>query len=665
MITLSLRRAFAVILIGSLMAMLTGGARADFAVDRIRAGLSQPVDVKHAPGDNTSLFIVERNDGGGQLGRIRQYDLMTGASTTFLDVSGTVIDDGGLISMTFHPDYQSNGLFYVVSSVGASGQTYRGISRLDEYQLVGGTPQFQRRILEYTQPVHLWHTLDQVHFRPGGNNNELFVLTGDGGTQANEGSFNAALIEDPNSIYGKIMRLDLTADFSTPASDATHPGIDLVALGIRNPFRSSFDRDTGDFYFGDVGFTAREEVDFIPASHFETPAAPPLNFGWPQREGMIQTPHPPGGPLQPGDIQPILDYPHNAGAMPIGGFAVIGGYVYRGPVAELQGRYFLAEHILGNVFSGLFDTNTPPANYNGANITDIVNHTVDFENRVGPGTNIQLVTSFGEDHFGNLYMVKIGTCSGPSCPLGSGEVFRIAPTSPFEATIDRESGEIVITNATAGNVDFAALSIRSAFEAINPDELLPITGNYDVNGSGEVDDNDPWTILSTAGSHTLFHESTTGDAGALGPGEQVVMSALDGWSPSPTEDVVIAVLQGDGMVTYVPVTYTGNGDVPFDRSDLDFDGTLDPDDWFLFLANHGGSFASLSLAQAYALGDLNGDRMNDFDDFRLFQADYIDANGEAAFNALPGDIPEPATWLLALTGSILLTVARRRQLPGD
>ena len=109
---------------------------------------------------------------------------------------------------------------------------------------------------------------------------------GTGGTQANEERFNPALIQDPNSIYGKVMRVDLSASFPTPASDATHPGIDVLALGIRNPFRSSFDRATGDFYFGDVGFTSREEIDFIPASHMASPGTAPLliSAGLSQRE---------------------------------------------------------------------------------------------------------------------------------------------------------------------------------------------------------------------------------------------------------------------------------------------------------------------------------------------------------------------------------------------
>jgi glucose/arabinose dehydrogenase len=635
-------------------------ARGNYAVERVMGGLNQPVYVTQAPGDLGGLFVVERTDPGAELGRIRRYDFATGQFADFLDVTGTVVDDGGLISMTFHPDYQTNGLLYVLTAPDTDPGS--GINRLDEYRVVGrgGTPTFQRRILEYPALNHVWHTINQAHFRPNGNNNEMFVLTGDGGTQANEGSFDAALIENPDSIYGKILKIDLTADFSTPANAANHPGIDVVALGIRNPFRSSFDRDTGDFYFGDVGFTAREELDFIPASHFTTPAAPPLNFGWPQREGTIQTPHPPGGPSQPGDIEPIFAYPHGTLPPPaVSGFAVIGGYVYRGPVTELQGRYFFAEHILGNVYSGLFDPNTDPSQYNGANLTDIVNHTVDFENRIGGGANIQLVTSFGEDHEGNLYMVKIGSSSCPTCPLGSGEVFRIVPNR-IEATVDRDTGVITITNITSESIEFSSLEITSAFGAINPAALTSITDLYDADGNGEIDDNDNWTVTSAAGDHSQFREQSTGDPGALAPGQPITFSMPGGWIPSPTEDLRLTLQLEGGMLTSTTFEFTGNNGMPYARSDIDTDGALDADDWFLLVANHLTDLSTMSLAEAFSHGDLNGDLENDFDDFSLFKADYIAAHGPAAFEALLRGVPEPSALLLAVLALGLFTLLRGR-----
>src|SRR5262245_58350152 len=90
--------------------------RAEYKVERVVAGLNQPISMTQAPGDSNSIYIVERADTGNTLGKIRNYNLQTGAFSTFLDLTGTINSDGGLLSMTFHPDYQANGLFYVVSN---------------------------------------------------------------------------------------------------------------------------------------------------------------------------------------------------------------------------------------------------------------------------------------------------------------------------------------------------------------------------------------------------------------------------------------------------------------------------------------------------------------------------------------------------------------------
>jgi hypothetical protein len=409
-----------------LAGITAGSARGDYTVERLVDGLNRPTYVTQAPGDGTSLYIVEREYPEGQLGRVLKYNLQTQSSSTFLDLSGSIVSDGGVLSMTFHPEFQSNGLFYVVSNDS-------GTNRLDEYQVVNGAPQFQRRLLQYQNLGHVYHTMNQAHFRPGGNNNELYVTTGDGGTQANESNFNPALIESPTSPYGKLLKVDLSHTFTTPASaPGPDTGVSVVALGIRNPFRSSFDRQTGDFYFGDVGFETVESIDFIPASHFDDPSPPVLDFGWTEREGTIATPEPAvGGPGSSGDIDPIFDYAHGGQPLPhqslFSGQSVTGGYVYRGPIQEFQNRYFFSDYVNGNVYSGTFDRSTNPALFDGTNLTDVQNHTVDFETHIGSGADIQHVASFGEDNAGNLYIVKFGSGGGLFPPLGTGEIFRILP----------------------------------------------------------------------------------------------------------------------------------------------------------------------------------------------------------------------------------------------
>jgi hypothetical protein len=643
-----------------IIAAAAGVSQAAHTVESLVSGLNQPMYVTQAPGEHNSLYIVERNDGGNQLGRVRRFDLQTQQLTTFLDVTGSIVADGGLLSMTFHPEYQSNGTFYVVTN-------NNQVNGLDEYRVINGTPQFERRLLEYDNLVNNFHTMNQAFFRPGGNNNELFVTTGDGGTQANQQAFDIGLIESPTSPYGKVMKIDLSQPFAAPAT-APGPGtgVSVVALGIRNPYRGSFDRQTGDFYFGDVGFNTVEEVDFIPASHFDNPSPPILDFGWTDREGTIETvASQAGGPGSPGDINPIFDYAHGGQPLPhnslIHGGSVTGGYVYRGPVPEFQGRYFFSDFINGSVYSGSFDANTTPANFDGTNLTDLEDHTGDFEALAG-GADIRFVTSFGEDNAGNLYIVKFGNDFFPS--LGEGEIFRVAPvlSSFIEVDVDRDTGAISMRNASAEEIAFSSLTITSGFGAIDPDALTPISDNYDQDDGGEIDMNDTWTITSPAGSHTLFSESSTGDPGAIEAGEQIELSSAGGWIPSPNEDLFVSLQLGDSTILNATVSYTGNAGNPFPRSDLNFDGDITIDDWSLFLSNAFGNLSGLSRAQAYALGDLDADGDNDRADFLLFKSDFNTANGAGAFDRMVLGVPEPGTLLLALACTTWLYLRRRSPL---
>ena len=563
--------------------------------------------------------------------------------------------------MTFHPDYQTNGLLYTTTND-------NGTNALDEYKVIAGTPTLQRRLLQYQNLNNVYHTINQVHFRPNGNNNELFVTMGDGGTQADDPGFNPALIESTSSVYGKMLRFDLTASFPTPAVDATHAGVSVAAMGLRNPFRSGFDRQTGDFYIGDVGFNTAEEVDYIPNSFFANPANPPLNFGWTSREGTVATPEPGiGGPGSPGDLNPIFDYAHGGNPLPhptlLTGGSITGGYVYRGPVAEFQGRYFFSDLIIGNVYSGNFNAATPTANYNGANLADLQNHTVAFESAIGGGANIQYLTSFGEYNAGNLYMVKFGNSFFPS--LGQGEIFRIIPAAAINVVINRDTGAVTLTNNTSAPVNLTSLTISSPFGAIDPASLTPITGHYDTAGNGSVDGNNTWQITSAAGNNVTFTEVSNGDPGTLGVGQQIVLSPGGGWLRSPTEDLGLSLLV-NGSPLSASIGYAGNDGQSFTRSDLNFDGDLNADDWAVFIAGAYVDLSSLSKAEAYQLGDLNADHANDFTDFRLFKADYDVVNGVGAFAAMTGVVPEPSAATLASLALVAaLFIVRSQHFPSS
>lgn len=645
-----------------ILGMLTAGTPglAQFSVELVVGGLNQPVYMTQAPGDDVNLFIVERADPGNAVGRILQYNQQTETKSTFLDLSGTISSDGGALSLAFHPDYQTNSKFYV-------SLNDNRVNRVEEWQLIGGVPTLQRTLLQYDNLVNNYHTVNWLGFRPNGNSNELFVTAGDGGTQANQGAFDPALIESPDSPYGKLMRIDLNADFTAgPAGDPTHSGIDVMALGLRNPYRASFDRQTGAMYVGDVGFNSAEEVNFVPASHFSNPLTAPLDFGWTDREGTIETVAiNAGGPGSPGDLEPIFDYAHSGQPLPhesvIHGGSVTGGYLYRGPVPQLQGRYFFGDFVTQDIYSGAFNPETSPAAYDGTIITDIQNHTALFENASQLDSPDIWVTSFAEDNAGNLYVVDFGEGFFP--PLGEGELYRIVPLSDVTLVVDRDTGEMALTNLTGSDTAIQSYEISSSIGGLDPTALTPIAGNYDasMSGNGSVDTNDPWQILSNDSDHYSFEEATTGDAGILPMGVDIVLSGGGGWIPSPAEDLEITLTLEGGTMVAGQVVFVGNGAAPFPPGDLNFDGKTDELDWPAFRDNHGRSFNELSAAQSYALGDLDGDGDNDYEDFLRFQADFDRANGAGALANL-ANIPEPSTGLLLLLGTAAISVVGRKTL---
>ncbi|MBA3483625.1 MAG: PQQ-dependent sugar dehydrogenase, partial [Pirellulales bacterium] len=213
---------------------------------------------------------------------------------------------------------------------------------------------------------------------------------------------------------------------------------EVYASGFREPFRGSYDRLTGDFYVGNVGHTKREEIEFIKAGAWGE------NYGWARREGTIQTPGSAGGP-QGDSINPIFEFDHSTGNV-----SITGGYVYRGPVAELQGEYFFADFVAGRIFSGEFNRNTASSTFNGANLTGFQDRTLELESLVTGGADIRNVTAFGEDLAGNLYIVKFGNCFFP--PNGQGEIFRIVPGAPivrsdldFDTDVDVDDWEVFLT----------------------------------------------------------------------------------------------------------------------------------------------------------------------------------------------------------------------------
>ena len=303
------------------------------------SGLSSPLDIVN-PGDGSNrLFIVQRG------GAIRIYDggLLP---TPFINLQDTVLENGeqGLLSMAFHPDYENNGYFFVYYTDKEGDVT---LARYQRSSALIANPNSEVVLLELPKPGTPYfanHNGGKIAF---GTDGYLYVSIGDGGGSGDP--FNNA--QNGNSLFGKMLRLNVNnfavaPYYSVPADNpyVGDPNVldEIWALGLRNPWRWSFDRLTGDMWIADVGQGSWEEVNFRAAN-----ATGGINYGWRCYEGS--NPYNTSGcaPIS-SYIAPIFQYPHNNAT---GGYSVTGGYVYRGTGSPLlTGWYVMADYISGNVW---------------------------------------------------------------------------------------------------------------------------------------------------------------------------------------------------------------------------------------------------------------------------------------------------------------------------
>jgi hypothetical protein len=522
----------------------------DYRIERIASGLNQPNYITQAPGDPANiLYYVERvqppTDGSysiqafnevNHMGKVVRYDTNTGTKTTVLDLyDQKVFQDTGLQSVAFSPDFQTNGKMYVVTSEYVGTQAFGSngtgtqpvpLDRVREYTVNTASPSaastvLNQTIIRYSNNVGNNHTINWAGFDPtatGDARNYLYISTGDSsfGNNYNGGiSPTGRPSQNPTDVRGKILRVEVggsdaypadnNKNFAIPASNpipaynAAHPGAPLNGLeevyitGMRNAYRASFDRANGDLYMGDVGENLLEEVDFLRAGT-NSGATGPADFGWPQLEGTAASgiggaPHTSINPFTGvTSINPIRQYPHS------GGSAVIGGYVYRGPIVGLQGRYFYADFVPGTVNALDFDPNTPPASFNGANgmvtdFTTLLNSLV-FDasdanyTATGAGAPFGLdhVVSFGEDSAGNMYVVDFGGTAGDAgfsnatgeYPAGGlGEIFRFVLNGDLDRNNVRNAADIdALARSEPG-----AVGVRSRLYDLNNDNNVNPTPN--------------------------------------------------------------------------------------------------------------------------------------------------------------------------------------------
>jgi glucose/arabinose dehydrogenase len=375
-----------------------GSAQAQIQAQIVGTGFSQPLFAASAPGDAGTLYVVQK--GGAILPLNPQTGAVGSALLNLSTVSGAGLitgGEGGLLGLAFHPDFQNNGLMYVNYTYN-NGQT-GGALRVEQYQVTGGVadPVSRQTVIEIAHPNNTNHYGGWIGFNPmngtsGGNSGQLFIMTGDGGG-SNDPANNA---QNLDVLLGKTLRLDvgsgLTAanpNYAIPTGNMSGTNVqpEIYSYGLRNPFRSSFDRQTGNLYIGDVGQSAREEINFIANG-----SAGGQNFGWRLREGTIQNPAAGiGGPRPADNVEPIHDYVRSLGG------SVTGGYVYRGPALDdsgqpLDGHYIFGDYVSGRIFS--FE-------YNGSFVTTAVDRTTELGFAAGDIN----VSSFAEDGHGNLYVI--------------------------------------------------------------------------------------------------------------------------------------------------------------------------------------------------------------------------------------------------------------------
>jgi glucose/arabinose dehydrogenase len=231
------------------------------------------------------------------------------------------------------------------------------------------------------------HKAGWIGFRPG-EADHLYIATGDGAWRRTVAD-PYQVSQDLRSNLGKMLRIDINRDdFASdpgrnyaipqdnPWADGVAANAEIWSYGLRNPFRASFDRLTGDLWLADVGFTRWDEVDFLANG---SPGG--TNWGWNLREGS-------SGPEVPGATDPVFTTPVGSGA------AIIGGVVYRGPDASLAGRYVFADHVTGRIRS---------LRYDGSQVSDVQDLTDDWLAGLGPAA----ISSFGEDAAGRLYVTDL------------------------------------------------------------------------------------------------------------------------------------------------------------------------------------------------------------------------------------------------------------------
>lgn len=375
----ALRRIVALGMAAALLAAMAAPSLAVVAGSPIKlalraSGLSDPVFVTSAHDGTGRLFIVE------QTGKIRIYVNGAVLATPFLSIGSQVRlgAEQGLLGLAFHPNYKSNRKLYV-NFTDVNGNTVVREYRASSTNRNVVATSTARTILKVTQP-YANHNGGMLAFGPDGY---LYIGLGDGGSGGDPGN----RAQNKDTLLGKILRIDVNRtrtghNYTWPSSNpyVGHPGRNEIwQIGLRNPWRFSFDRANGNLWIGDVGQNAWEEID--RAVRTSSGAGRGVNWGWRSLEGF-HCYSPSSGCSTSGKTKPVLAYDHGGGRC-----AVTGGYVYRGKlVPALVGRYVFADYCSGEIWSV------------GATAASPATKTLLLDTSY-------TISSFGENASGELYLV--------------------------------------------------------------------------------------------------------------------------------------------------------------------------------------------------------------------------------------------------------------------
>jgi glucose/arabinose dehydrogenase len=453
---MSMMRWSAVIVVGALLFSTLGAAPSPAATPiravEVATGLAGPLFVTHAPGDTSRLFILERS------GRIKILRSGTVLTRPFLNVSSLITSSSGeqgLLGMAFDPHYATNGYFFLnfTNTLGNTVITRFQVSADPDSAVFTSRHDY----LTINQPYSN-HNGGMLAFGP--NDGFLYVGMGDGGS----GGDPENRAQNPDSLLGKILRLDVSGDTlimppSNPFFNSTGNRPAIWALGVRNPWRWSFDRGTGDLYIADVGQSTYEEINFQPAG-----SGGGQNYGWRRKEGLVCYDPAVNCAVGLTLTDPIYQYAHISSRC-----SITGGYVYRGcAIPDLQGTYFFADFCTGEIWSFRYD---------GSGILNFQSRNTEL-GITGGG-----ISSFGEDAQGELYIVN----------LNAGKIYKIVPNgvpsqcntgccTGVTGNVDADAADIVDISDLAAMVDYLFFG-----GSINP---CGQEANVDASPTGEIDISD-------------------------------------------------------------------------------------------------------------------------------------------------------------------------------